>query len=205
MNMKERNIQKMWNRIELPIHPHKYLTSEDECYYALEYKVGGGFSISAENQLILNLKILDNQENRLYHRSVSIREFIIALTEILPDGATVMFIPTSKREGDEDYNSRWLIIEDWLKRYNAPLRIVTPIKIKESGEAAHFGGERNPDIIKQKYKWQGFAPPYPEEIFVIDDVITSGGHFKACKSVILDHLPDINVIGIFWARSVQDW
>ena len=42
-----------------------------------------------------------------------------------------------------------------------------------------------------------------ETVFRVDDVLTTGSHFVACKQFIMDHDPRVkNVIGIFWALHV---
>jgi predicted amidophosphoribosyltransferase len=45
-------------------------------------------------------------------------------------------------------------------------------------------------------------------IIVVDDVLTSGAHFKAAKRMIQEKIPGAFVIGLFWARAVRppiDW
>ena len=41
-----------------------------------------------------------------------------------------------------------------------------------------------------------------DEIVIVDDVLTSGSGFRACERLIHQNVPDVMVIGVFWARSV---
>ena len=56
------------------------------------------------------------------------------------------------------------------------------------------------DQIKQNYKWLGFEREI-KLLLVIDDVITSGGQFKAFKESIANHRPKMAMVGLFWART----
>lgn len=40
-------------------------------------------------------------------------------------------------------------------------------------------------------------------IALIDDVLTSGAQFAAARRRIAEVLPDVEVIGIFWAKAVS--
>ena len=40
-------------------------------------------------------------------------------------------------------------------------------------------------------------------IVLIDDVITSGAHFAACKRKIRTNYPNMDIVGVFWAKSIR--
>ena len=44
---------------------------------------------------------------------------------------------------------------------------------------------------------------FPTHIAVVDDVITSGAHFRAAKDLLAERFPEAQIIGIFWARAVD--
>jgi predicted amidophosphoribosyltransferase len=46
--------------------------------------------------------------------------------------------------------------------------------------------------------------PPPQTILVIDDVLTTGCHFKAMKQVLLNRFPNTAIIGMFIARRVPE-
>lgn len=44
------------------------------------------------------------------------------------------------------------------------------------------------------------AKPLRPTVFLFDDVLTAGTHFKACKRRIFEHAPTSRVIGLFIGR-----
>ncbi|ELP3974515.1 TPA: hypothetical protein RO208_003711 [Escherichia coli] len=40
-------------------------------------------------------------------------------------------------------------------------------------------------------------------IVIFDDVLTAGSHFKAMKSLILQHIPEACILGLFVARTTR--
>ncbi len=41
-------------------------------------------------------------------------------------------------------------------------------------------------------------------VVIFDDVLTAGSHYKAMKMVIKNHLPQVQVVGLFVARTVRE-
>ena len=46
------------------------------------------------------------------------------------------------------------------------------------------------------------AEPAPDTIFIVDDVLTTGCHYKAVKQVLQRRFPDATIRGLFVARRV---
>jgi predicted amidophosphoribosyltransferase len=44
------------------------------------------------------------------------------------------------------------------------------------------------------------ALPTPEQIGIVDDVLTNGSHFVAAKRILQRRFPGVPVVGIFFAR-----
>ena len=66
---------------------------------------------------------------------------------------------------------------------------------------------RNIQDIKSNIVFHGFDPnrvnQYDNiEIAIVDDVITTGAHFKACQELILEQYPHAAIYGIFLAKTV---
>lgn len=56
-------------------------------------------------------------------------------------------------------------------------------------------------VLKAKLRLDpAMLEPRPRMIALVDDLLTTGCSFKACQSLIADHLPDVPVIGLFVAR-----
>lgn len=194
----------LWKRLEVVEDPPWYIeVDNDRCFYARDYVSEGGYAASRANQLIINFKIPPAKRNaaRWRYKSSAIKQFALELSHILPENAVISGIPTSRIPDSSDYDSR---LEDTLQLVQercSTIRLEQPLEMSESILSAHEGGARDPDIIRQFLIWNGFSEP-TDHLILIDDVITTGGHFKACKAVILEHHPNVEVIGVFWSRTV---
>ena len=47
-------------------------------------------------------------------------------------------------------------------------------------------------------------PPNTTLVYIVDDVLTTGSHFKGAEIVLKNHLPHIQVNGLFIARTVHE-
>lgn len=194
-----------WKKIDLAETIPFYLTrGEDECYYAREYISGGGYKASQTNGLISNFKKGVDKRNTFQwqYKQQAIYQFATELSPLLRDGAVLAPIPSSKCKTDSDYDSR---LEDMLKalaRIRPQLKIIEPITIRSTSQAAHLGGERDIQVIYDNLVWQDGVPQGATSILLVDDVITTGAHFKACKRLLREQVQDIRVIGVFWAKTI---
>lgn len=68
--------------------------------------------------------------------------------------------------------------------------------------AAHSAATRlRPEEIATHYAVdESAADPFPKEIILFDDVLTTGAHFKAAKKLLGERFPGIRIIGVFIAR-----
>lgn len=178
------------------------LSSQDVCYYAREYTSGASYKDSEANQDITNLKKHPRyrQTNSWYYKNQAIKKFAQELSEILGP-AHVSAIPTSKTPDDEEYDSR---LEDVLQIVSAIKPAVTiqhPFRLRQSHQSAHLGGKRSEQSFYDLLEWVGFLGE-PNHIVLIDDVLTTGSHFNACKRLIQENHPGFRVFGIFWVKVV---
>jgi len=58
------------------------------------------------------------------------------------------------------------------------------------------------DLVANYVIEETLASPEPQLIFVFDDVLTTGAHFRAVKQVLLSRFPSAELIGFFVARRV---
>ena len=188
---------------------HWHLTESDECYFLGEYTAGQGYQFSPTNQLILNLKKSPDRRGQTEwrYKEQAIREVATALRiAIKPeylDRITFVPIPPSKAKSDPLYDDR---ITQVLKA----IRPMPPLDIRElivqsaSTQAAHDSQHRpNPADIRSRYELDiALASPPLEMLLVVDDVLTTGAHFCAAKSLLTGQFPGTPVVGIFVARRV---
>lgn len=186
---------------------HHYLDPDDHCYYFGEYTAGAGHAFSATNQLILNLKKpVDRKGTAQWkYKGLAIEESARLLRAAIKADAAVTLvpIPPSKAKGDPLYDDRLVQVvraacEGRAYEYRELL-----IQ-KETIPASHLNKTRpSPDEIAANYAIdEDKAEPAPQTIIVVDDVLTTGSHFKAAQRVLLNRYPESKTVGIFIARRV---
>lgn len=195
-----------WREIDDLSRPF-YLDASDYCVYAREH-VNGGYDISESNQMLFNYKkpIFYKNQPQWYYKLHSIALFASELNVLsFPKQSVLIPAPTSKPRTSPLYDSR---IEDSLNelsKYRPDLQIQKIIDVTEELRSVHSeGGSRNPSDLIEFLKVEDFSLlERPKRVFLIDDIITSGGHFKAIKTAFNQKYPDIEMIGVFWARHLE--
>jgi hypothetical protein len=192
---------------ELTRTDHTYLTSDDVCEYLGEYSARQGFAHSATNNLIMNLKkpmrLRGTPQWRWKERAIE--EAGDALRNALDgtnlQGITFVPIPPSKAKTDPAYDDRMSRV---LARLNPGLDVRELVTLKASMVAVHEHGERlRPDHLVQYLEIdEAICDPRPSRIVICDDVLTTGCHYRAVRSVLSRHFPGARFLGIFLARRV---
>jgi hypothetical protein len=193
----------LWRKLDVSQDLPVFILQEDEVYYAREYISKGGFKSSEANQLIMNLKkpVSRRGQRDWYYKEQAIDRFAKELAGALKENTVICAIPSSKCLTDLEYDSR---LDDTLaaaKRYKASLLVEQPFVVDATSVAVHAGGSRRPDEIYRHLVWKGFSREV-EQVLLVDDVLTTGSHFRACKRIILEHCPNTKVAGVFWAKTV---
>lgn len=189
----------------LTLPDHHYLDPQDICYYAGEYTAGKGHAYSETNQLIHNFKkSVDKRETAQwqYKERAILQAANMFRAAIKPDAQiTFVPIPPSKAKNDPMYDDRMLRLLQFVckGRYTDIRELVVQT---QSVNAAHRSDTRpRPDDLVANYLLdESLAEPMPSTIFVVDDVLTTGCHFKAVKRVLEQRFPDANIVGLFIAR-----
>lgn len=187
---------------------HKRLDDGDICYHLFEYTSHHGGD-ARTNQLIRNLKkkpsLKDKpgyiyKERAIEHCASAFRD---ALDADWISKTTFVPIPCSKAANHPDYDDRM----ERLCRAIAPGIEVRPlITQRYTTRAAHESskGERiTEDKLVRMYEVDLDAlEPTPRSVAIVDDVLTSGTHFKAVQKKLRQRWPDVPIVGIFIARRI---
>lgn len=188
---------------------HWHLRDEDECLFLYEYTSRQGYSFSATNGLISNLKKKPTaSKNELYYKGRAITSCAADLLKTLNpkwlDEATIIPIPPSKIPGHPDYDTR---MEKVCQSIQPGLDVRCLVRQTESLDADHLAadGQRKSiqDLIDVYEFDENLAAAKPvRNIGIIDDVLTNGTHFRATKAVLSSRFPGVKITGIFIARRV---
>ena len=60
------------------------------------------------------------------------------------------------------------------------------------------------ELIENYYIDEDQAEPEPTAIWIFDDVLTAGSHFKAMQHVLTERFPGVTTAGFFVARRVPE-
>ncbi len=188
---------------------HYYLTPEDECYCLGEYQPREGFNAGPVNNLIWNYKKPVTKRGRpeYVHKERAILTVASLVRSVISDKAittcTVVPIPPSKAKSDPLYDDR---LVSSLRAVDPNLDMRELLVSKESMRAHHeySPGERRPtpeDLYQMLAVDEGcLQAPVKDLIILFDDLLTNGTHFKACKRILNERLPDRKIVGLFIGR-----
>ena len=193
---------------ELTCPEHFYLAEEDQCYFLGQYSAREGYSYSKTNDTILNFKkTMDRRgtpewkykEQAIYECATA---FATALKAFELEYITFVPVPPSKVESDALYDDRLIRMLKVVQNFGADLDIRKCVEQTENLHPSHVSEFRlTPSEIVNVYKIRKRSNrPRPKLIAIVDDVLTTGAHFKAMENILSDQYPGVNVIGLFLAR-----
>jgi hypothetical protein len=194
---------------------HWHLDEVDQCFFYGEYTARGGSAFSEANQLILNFKKGMERQSFPFewrYKAGAIRQAAQMLRQSLaiePNlqalrSATLVPIPPSKAKNDPLYDDRMMrTLQLMGEGLNLDIREL--VLQTSTVTPSHSTDSRpSPDEIAANYQIDLNAKqPAPTAVWVFDDVLTTGAHFKAMKTVLQQTYPDVPCIGIFLARRVH--
>ena len=190
---------------------HWYLTEDDACYFLGEYTARQGFAYSSTNNLIVNFKKpVDRRgraEWRYKERAIGTAASALrgALNQEGLDKLTFVPVPPSKAKDHPLYDDRLTRMLHAIRR-DPPLDVRELVVQTESTDAVHDSDiRRRPEEIEARYAIdETITESTPSVLAVTDDLLTTGAHFRAMKSILSVRFPESPVVGLFIARRVPN-
>lgn len=191
---------------EFTLLDHYYLDSSDKCYYWFNYTAQKGYSYSECNELILNFKKdVDKKGSYEYrHKTnaiIKIANLLNNINQASIDKSIFVPIPPSKTKANPLYDDRMLVaLQKGLLPKNADIRELVYQTVDT--DASHKSDKkRDINALKSILSIdETLANNMRTHIVLVDDVLTTGCHFKAVKSILQARFPDATIIGLFIAR-----
>ena len=189
---------------------HHWLTENDRCYFLGEYTARQGYGHSPTNQLIWNYKkTLDRRDRPEWrYKKRAIREAAALFRNALGDDPppwAFLPVPPSKARNHPLHDDRvtQMLRAIWPDK-NPDIREM--IVQSESTSAAHESSERpTPLDIESRYEIEtALTNPEPKCIAIVDDVLTTGAHFRAAHAILEVRFPGVQIVGLFLARRVPE-
>lgn len=194
---------------EIHLPDHFYLESTDECFFYGEYTAREKWDYSETNSLIKNIKKEMSRKGRpeWQYKERDIRQcsFIIkrGLSSDWLNQVTLIPVPPSKSKLNPFYDDRMVrILEgiDPARKYDIRELIVQTVDC----ESSHTSQIRHKpeDLVAMYSIDKSLVDPPPNCLAVVDDVLTTGSHFKAIQTILTGVYPGVPIVGIFIARRV---
>ena len=195
---------------ELTRPDHSWLTDTDRCYSLGEYTARQGYTYSATNNLIQNFKKKPDRQGKpewRYKEQAILRAARAFRDALNADARTWVFVPVppSKMRDDPLYDDRMtkMLRAIWPDQ---PADVRELIIQTESTAAAHESQER-PTLPQLQVRYridETVTMPEPAIVAIVDDVLTTGAHFRAASAVLTARFPAVRIVGLFIARRVPE-
>lgn len=202
----------MLKKVDLRFDRVNHLDDNDLCFYFIDY-TDGGYDKSKSNSKVLNFKKdIAYRDNKVVwgFRKREVEDFASKIHNVLKqnsdrDNFVLIPCPTSKPKSHSEFNDRLVCVMKFLKQKNSSYKICDCFDRTEVVKPAHHGGSRCVEEIKKTL----FLSPPPHflskenSVILIDDVLTTGAHFKACQMMIMSEweIPQQKIIGLFLAKT----
>lgn len=182
---------------------HFYLDEADECYYLREYTAGAGWRGGDTNQLIHNLQKKQGDGGFQYKAPAIAKcaaDFSKTINADWLAGACLVPVPPSKIITDPRFDDRIHRVCGAIRNPSAP-NVRSLIEQIASTEKFKSGDRKKPAELRENYRFaEQHFDGLPPRIGVVDDLLTTGSHFRAVKDMILERFPQARVVGFFVAR-----
>lgn len=202
-----------WSRVDRAVHGGAHnLTGRDQCYFYMD-RQRGGWDKSEANQLIFNFKKRLKRRGcpDWHYKTEAIEKFSDDVARLLGRFAwrgrrpVLVPMPTSKCRSDDAYDDRIVRVAQKASEKSG-IDYHEVFDLGDTMVSAHFGGTRSVGVIQDNLILMDGAYRLCDYdvCLLVDDVLTTGAHFRACKEVLQNEYPQMIVIGVFWSKQLPD-
>lgn len=182
----------------------------DVIFYFHDFIANAGYQASESNSDIFSLKNrVDCSQGAMWYKTRAIRTFaqdIKLFVQSFPKHlkAALTWIPASKSKDDPLYDDRLKQVADIVVEGMPNILSIETLSTKRTHTPCHKDGHlRDPDYLRSTFVWEDCNLNFFDYIMIIDDILTSGAHFRAMSDMITNKYPSAKICGIFWAATVD--
>lgn len=193
---------------ELTRPEHSYLTVTDECWFIREYTSHTGYAHSETNDLISNFQksVTRRGTAEWKYKDAAVAKIAAEFDKVLNPrfiaSTTFVPMPPSKARRDPGHDDRMLRVLRMIGGGRADVRELL-LAIESRAPTKGSTDRRDIGALAQNMKLdETHLEPRPTRVTIVDDVLTTGAHYRAAASVIGRALPGVPVLGLFVARRV---
>lgn len=193
---------------------HSRLRADDHCVYFGEYTPTGdsgkpAWSLSKANDTLSNLKKPPSKKGtrEWQHKLDEIKRLgrLIRRNIHEDDLEKLTFVPAppSTSEDDPNHDPRMLQVAKAIGDDVDVRPILETIDTRE--QASQSAATRSVRKLKENIRIneeEAARLPAPKKIIVLDDMVTTGSTYIACKELLMEHFENIRVYGLFIVRRV---
>lgn len=187
---------------------HHFFEEEDLWLFLYEKTSQRDYTFSDVNNLISNLKKpVASSEHVLRYKEQAIAACADALRHAINADwlamGTLVPVPPSKAPTDQLYDNR---MERICRLIGPEVDVRNLVAQRESMVATHERAEGHRitrDELAQNYIIDNeLCEPQPTYIAIVDDMLTSGTHYRAMKDILSARFPEAKFVGMFIARRI---
>lgn len=209
--MTDEESRRAWSKIDkLEMGGYPYLSMNDLCFYYFE-RFHGTWEKGVANSTVSNFqRDIERYRNRpdvLHYKNNAIEFFAEKVGHLIAHkkrACPLVIVPmiTSKPKRHPEHDDRLARTAN-LVAANRPgeVAVCDILDVDTVLPKSKLGGGRNPNEIKRHILVDVPVFPQAEVVFLLDDVITTGGHFAACRDAIRPRFPSAHIVGVFLARQ----
>ncbi|AOJ94313.1 hypothetical protein [Burkholderia multivorans] len=196
---------------------HPFLRRDDHCWYCGDYTARGGLACSPIDELVADFQKSVSRQGRPEYRDKTRAIQTVGRTfrnAFVPNAfrqCTFVPVPPSKPRTAPEYDDRMVLalghmaalVQDELL-IRADVREL--VLHRESYVASHLTPAqrmRPEDLIPLYEINETIAVPQPKHIIVVDDILTTGSHFVAMKTILQARYPNAWIGGLFIGRRPE--
>ena len=208
--------RKSWTYIDETERRALLLDDSDMCFYYL-VRTSGGWSASDANSRIDDFKKpVTSSRAALRYKDEEIARFADDVAGLMRTQgfrrlignygpAALVPMPTSSPKGSPGYDARLARLCEAVAGSAEGLYVMDVFDMKAGVTPSHAGGTRNASFLKDAMAIDTRGKALPKIVILVDDVITTGSHYVACRDLIYEESPESVVIGVFLALHRSDW
>ncbi|KVQ82153.1 hypothetical protein WK07_11765 [Burkholderia multivorans] len=196
---------------------HSFLRRDDLCWYCGDCTVHGGPACSPVDELVSDFQKPVSRQERLEYRDKMRAIQTVGRTfrnAFVPDAfrqCTFVPVPPSKVRTAPEYDDRMVLALGYMAALVQDELLIRAdvrelVLQRESYVASHLHPARRmraEDLIPLYQINEPIAMPHPTHIIVADDVLTTGSHFVAMRTVLQTRYPNAWIGGLFIGRRPE--